>query len=178
MANLDQKWHKNEGFLIIFKGKGCDYIHNWILQYALTILWKFIKAKKKTKKRKENKTKKTKQNTPHHKNWKNHLKQVKKIMEEIVWIYWFNFKITLRLAQIMEVKVGKYQFISFVYLAIEPNASNLTAATIDHHILHMYFLIIIEFYQRFPVFSVKQGQTTKTKSKIVVAISHADKPLV
>ena len=60
MANLDQKWHKNEGFLIIFKGKGCDYIHNWILQYALTILWKFIKAKKKQKK--ENKTKQKKLN--------------------------------------------------------------------------------------------------------------------
>ena len=58
MANLDQKWHKNEGFLIIFKGKGCDYIHNWILQYALTILWKFIKAKKKQKKEKKTKQKK------------------------------------------------------------------------------------------------------------------------
>ena len=145
--------------------------YNMLLQYYENLL------KQKKKQKKENK-KKTKQNTPHHKNWKNHLKQVKKIMEEIVWIYWFNFKITLRLAQIMEVKVGKYQFISFVYLAIEPNASNLTAATIDHHILHMYFLIIIEFYQRFPVFSVKQGQTTKTTSKIVIAISHADKPLI
>ena len=60
MANLDQKWHKNEGFLIIFKGKGCGYIHNWILQCALTILWKFIKKKKKkekkTKQKKLNKT--------------------------------------------------------------------------------------------------------------------------